>query len=214
MKKRIIGTIAAGLCIVSFTLGTVADEVIKTIKAELRPDFVVEIDDKVETFKNAQGDIVYPILYDGTTYLPIRAIGELMGKTVYWYEDEKRIELKDEKTTVTDADVIITGGSEDVKDKDNSKHHKDIPKVKPDKEKTNNDKINDEALITEEEAKEIAIRKSGLKLSDIDFIEVELDLDNGIYEYSVEIKAGLKEYSADINAKDGKILTWEEDIDD
>ncbi len=207
MKKRIIGIIGATLCIISFTLGTVAHEVIKTIKAELRPDFVIEIDDKVETFKNAQGDVVYPILYDGTTYLPIRAIGELMGKTVYWYEDEKRIELKDEKTTVTDADVIITGDNEEIKNK--LKHEKDTHKEKPDK-----DNIKETNLITEDEAKEIAIRKSGLKLSDIDFIEVELDLDNGIYEYSVEIKAGLKEYTADIRATDGKLLDWEEDIDD
>ncbi|MCC8169326.1 MAG: copper amine oxidase N-terminal domain-containing protein, partial [Oscillospiraceae bacterium] len=47
-------------------------------------------------------------LYEGTTYLPIRAIGEIMGKTVYWYENEKKIELKEAGTTVTDADVIIT----------------------------------------------------------------------------------------------------------
>ncbi|MCD8048132.1 MAG: copper amine oxidase N-terminal domain-containing protein [Clostridia bacterium] len=34
--------------------------------------------------KDSNGDRVYPILRDGTTYLPIRAVGELFGKTVVW----------------------------------------------------------------------------------------------------------------------------------
>ncbi len=34
--------------------------------------------------KDANGERVYPILRDGTTYLPIRAVGELFGKTVVW----------------------------------------------------------------------------------------------------------------------------------
>ena len=36
------------------------------------------------TAKNALGEVVRPILSDGTTYLPIRAIGELFGKKVSW----------------------------------------------------------------------------------------------------------------------------------
>ena len=34
--------------------------------------------------KDALGNRVYPILRDGTTYMPIRAIGEAFGKTVMW----------------------------------------------------------------------------------------------------------------------------------
>ena len=130
MKKRMT-LIMALVIVLSFSTGVISKTVYENIKAQLRPDFVVEIDGEEKEFKNANGERVYPVLYDGTTYLPIRAIGEIMGKTVYWYENEKRIELKDEKedvkTTVTDADVIVT----DEKDK-----HQKEDKIKEDKTKT------------------------------------------------------------------------------
>lgn len=34
--------------------------------------------------KDANGSRVYPIIVDGTTYLPIRAIANAFGKSVYW----------------------------------------------------------------------------------------------------------------------------------
>ena len=94
MKRKITLLTTAVLCVGCIAAGAAANEVIREIKAQLRPDFTIEIDGEVKSFKNAKGETVYPVLYDGTTYLPIRAIGEIMGKTVYWYEDEKRIELE------------------------------------------------------------------------------------------------------------------------
>lgn len=201
MKKK------RGLAIVlvlalAFGTGVAAKEVFENIKAQIRPDFVIEIDGVEREFKNVDGERVYPILHNGTTYLPIRAIGELMEKDVYWYEKDKRIELKDkkDKTTVTDADVIIT---QDGKDKPKDKN-KDSEKEKPDKV----------GYISEESAKKIALDKAELKEDDVSFIKVELDLDDGIWRYEVEFKKGIKEYSAEIKADDGEILDWETDIDD
>lgn len=36
------------------------------------------------TPKDANGTVVEPFIVDGTTYLPVRAVGEAMGKTVDW----------------------------------------------------------------------------------------------------------------------------------
>ena len=83
---------------VGITAGVLAADKIKEIKAYLRPDFTVKIDGQQQVFKNADGEVVYPLVYDGTTYLPVRAIGEIMGKKVYWHENEKRIELKENKS--------------------------------------------------------------------------------------------------------------------
>ena len=107
MKKRTAVFITSIVFVIGLVAGVTALGLIQEIKAQLRPDFTINIDGVTREFKNVNGEVVYPILYEGTTYLPVRAIGELMGKTVNWYEDEKRIELKDEKSTVTDADVII-----------------------------------------------------------------------------------------------------------
>ena len=50
---------------------------------------------------------VYPILYNGSTYLPLRAIGEIMNKEVVWNNSTKTITLSGD-FTVTDADSFET----------------------------------------------------------------------------------------------------------
>lgn len=213
MKKLTAIVLAGTLCAAGIAVRATANAVIKEIKAQLRPDFTVVVDGEKQNFKNANGEEVYPVLYDGTTYLPVRAIGELMGKTVYWYEDDKRIELKEEKTTVTDADVIITGNENDNKDKD-KKQEKVKPEIpeKPEKGKTENPEKNE--FIGKTKAKEAALKKAGLAKKDVTFVKVKLDFDDGIYVYEIEFREGRTEYEIEINAVDGTVISFEKDIDD
>ena len=123
MKKKRNLVIVAVL-VFAFGSGAIAKEAFDVIKAQIRTDFVIEIDGVKRDFKNVDGESVYPLLHDGTTYLPLRAIGEIMGKKVYWYEEDKRIEIKDDNKklpTVTDADVII---EDNTKVKENEKPKK------------------------------------------------------------------------------------------
>lgn len=43
--------------------------------------------------KDGNGDVVNPILENGTTYLPVRAIGEAFGKEVEWVAETKTVKL-------------------------------------------------------------------------------------------------------------------------
>ena len=194
MKKRnlFLGLISIAFLIGGITIGFAAAEYVRTIKAEIRPDITVAVDGEVKNFTNAQGELVYPLLYEGTTYLPVRAIGNLMGKTVYWYENEKKIELKDDKTTVTDADVIV---------KNDEKNNADIK----DSNKT------ETASITVEEAKKIALKKAGFTENDVKFIKAEKDYDNGKLVYEIDFVKDTVEYEAEILASDGSIVKWEID---
>ncbi len=204
MKKRITLLVTVILCIASLTVGVFAKSIIEEIKAQLRPDFTIIIDGEEQTFKTADGEKVYPVLYEGTTYLPIRAIGEMMGKTVYWYEEDKTIEFKDKKSTVTDADVIV-----DKKD--------ETPTVKPDKtdnEEKPTEKPADKKFIGIDKAKSIALKKANLKASEVTFLKAELDADDGVWKYEVEFKKGITEYEADIHAETGTIMKFEKDIND
>ncbi len=189
MKKRKWVAFIAVVLVMGIAVGATAAGLISEIRAEIRKDFEVVIDGKTEQFKNVDGERVYPILYEGTTYLPLRAIGEIMGKKVYWYEDDKRIELKEEQSTVTDADVIVNG------------------EQKPEKPKE------DKAYIGEEKAKKIALDKAGLNENQVKALKVKLDLDDGIRQYEVEFSHNYVEYDVDIDAVDGEILKFEKDID-
>ncbi len=197
MKKKGLALLMAGICTVTFGVGVVADDLIDDIKAQLRRDFTVKIDGDVKEFKNKQGEVVYPVLYDGTTYLPLRAIGEMMGKTVYWYENDKRIELKEGASTVTDADVIVT---------DDVKQENKLPDKKDPEEKD---------FISVGEAKKIALDAFNLDASDVKFRRVELDKDDGVFHYEVKLIAGDVEYEIEIGAVNGVILSREiDDADD
>ena len=92
MKKFKIITITS-LMLASFAISASAISAVQDITAQIRPDYIVEIDKVEQSFENANGDIVYPILYQGTTYIPLRAVGEIMNKNVFFNGDTKTIGL-------------------------------------------------------------------------------------------------------------------------
>lgn len=109
----------ATIMILSFTVGVYANDIIKTITAQLRPDFTIIIDNEKQVFKNADGKIVYPLLYDGTTYLPVRSIGSIMGKNVDWDGDKKLVSLSNPLNDKSNENYIVEN-PDVLKDNDNS----------------------------------------------------------------------------------------------
>lgn len=63
------------------------------IDVEYRPNVKVVIDNKQMNFKNINGDSIYPIMYNGIVYLPIRNIGEIMNKEMKFDEATETILL-------------------------------------------------------------------------------------------------------------------------
>lgn len=70
------------------------------------------------------------------------------------------------------------------------------------------------AVITLEQAKEIALNHAGLTADAAYFEKAELDYDNGIRAYELEFKSGGYEYEYDINAQTGDIVKNKKEIDD
>ncbi len=110
MNKKITAIAATGALALGIVVGASANGIIEKVQAELRGDFVIKTNGQVQTLKNANGEVVYPLLYQGTTYLPVRAISELNNKEVVWYEDTKTVDIVDKQgNTVTDADKVVAG---------------------------------------------------------------------------------------------------------
>ena len=80
----------------------------KEIDLLLNKGLKIEYNEKIQTFTDANGVVVYPLSYNGTTYLPVRAISNMYGATVDWNEVDKRITLAlDENRVAKITDVII-----------------------------------------------------------------------------------------------------------
>ncbi len=69
-------------------------------------------------------------------------------------------------------------------------------------------------LISKEKAQNIALNHAGVKFANAKFLKAELDKDDGVYKYEVSFKYGKYEYDYEINAKTGKIIEFDKDIDD
>ena len=99
MKKR-FAIVTAAIMAAAMAVPTFG-ATIRTADAQLRSDFTIVVDGDEVDFKTSSGDAVYPILYEGTTYLPLRAIGELMGKNVNWDEKNKVITISGERDSTS-----------------------------------------------------------------------------------------------------------------
>lgn len=170
----------------------------KNISVQVRKDFTIVIDGKEETFKTSAGKRIYPLLYDGSTYLPLRAIGQIMDKTVEWDNDTKTVTLTSDGFTVTDADTFG-----DKKDKDT------VTDADTFKDK-DEDKVKDIGL---EKAKKVALKDADLKEKDVTFVTAKVDYDDGRKYYDVEFYYNGMEYDYEISAETGKIIDFDKDFE-
>ncbi len=90
-----------------------------TIPAMAEDNVTVMLDGEVIDCKNAQGVEVPPILVDGTTYLPVRAIANALNLEVTWDDATKSVFINGVSVLAKKTDVInifINGGKFTAKD--------------------------------------------------------------------------------------------------
>ncbi len=160
----------------------------KDVMVQEKPDFTIVIDGDQKEFKTPSGDKVNPIVYNGSTYLPLRAIGQIMGKNVAWDSAEKKVSLAPANSTVTDADSFVTEGEEG----------------------TNLEKGD----IGMGKAKEIALAHAKLDAKDVRFVDTKMDKEDGKKVYEIEFYHGNNEYDYEIDALTGAILSVDHEIED
>lgn len=84
-KKKFVSAIAMTLALLcAFTLGANASGTLQEIKAYLNAGITIKMDGVEQTLKDANGTRIYPITYNGSTYLPVRAVSDMLGVGVDW----------------------------------------------------------------------------------------------------------------------------------
>lgn len=87
--KDVLFGMVLGLLLVAMAVPALAAGV-KTIEANYM-DIKLVVDGVPVTPKDASGKAVEPFVYEGTTYLPVRAVGEALGKDVKWDGETKTV---------------------------------------------------------------------------------------------------------------------------
>lgn len=70
---------------------------------------------------------------------------------------------------------------------------------------------NSDTIISEDEAKGIALKDANLKDSEISKFRIKLERDDGIQKYDIDFNSGKHEYDYEIDATSGKILEKDEE---
>jgi len=77
----------------------------------LKPDVLVMYDFTIQSFHDANGNSVYPIIYNGSVYLPVRAISYLMDEPIIWDGAAKKISIGD--GTVEEEEPVVAEPEEE-----------------------------------------------------------------------------------------------------
>ncbi len=104
LGKRFISLALALVMVFSLTVSANAAAP-ETVTVQLSPNITVKLNGEVQAMTDVNGNPVYPVLYGGTTYLPIRAVGNMLGLDVDWDGATQTVilEKSDGKTTPAKA---------------------------------------------------------------------------------------------------------------
>lgn len=91
-KSKLFLSVAAFMLCASTAISAVT-EVFETISVQLRPDIEIYVNGEALDMKDTNGNDVSPIVYEGTTYVPLRTAAEIAGTNVYWDGNNTDINL-------------------------------------------------------------------------------------------------------------------------
>ena len=137
------------------------------------------------TPRDVTGKVVPVFLYEGTTYVPARAISEALGLNVSFNSATRTVVLSNKSSTGTTNQG--TG--------------------------TTSQGTTSSSYITADRAKQIALADAGLSSSNVVFIRAQQDWDDGRAVYEVEFYSGNIEYDYEIDAITGAIRSADRDVE-
>lgn len=93
IKKSILAIALLVVALTSFTAGAAASGTLEEIAAYLNYGITIKYNGETQKMTDANGTPVYPITYKGTTYLPVRAVSNMLGIGVEWEQATQTVLL-------------------------------------------------------------------------------------------------------------------------
>lgn len=114
MKKYISFLLILILCLCASSVSLAADE---NAQAILNRKVSIVYNNELKEFSDVNGTKVYPLTYQGTTYLPVRAIASLFSIPVEWNGEERMVLLGQgsvSSSTVKTIQNFVSGENEEI----------------------------------------------------------------------------------------------------
>ena len=99
MKKKLVPTLAMTLVLLcGIIIGAAASNGLQAVQAYLNANITIKYDGEPQTLLDANGNRLYPLTYNNSTYLPVRAISKLLGVDVEWDQATQSVLLGRQET--------------------------------------------------------------------------------------------------------------------
>lgn len=104
-KSFLSGMLA--MLLICTMVGTASATVGKVTKELEYRDISVSLDGTKLDLRDAKGNPVEPFMFEGTNYLPVRALAESLGLNVAWDGSTNTVVLTSPKTTLDEQEVLV-----------------------------------------------------------------------------------------------------------
>ncbi|NEW04915.1 hypothetical protein GK047_02640 [Paenibacillus sp. SYP-B3998] len=111
MKKSVFVSTIVAASLIFGSVGVFASSGLEKIQAFLNHDIKFTVDGKAWTPTDSDGNELTPIIYDGSSYVPAKAVAEKMGGSVKWDASSQTIRLTTSSNKSTDGVPYKDGGS-------------------------------------------------------------------------------------------------------
>ena len=106
MKDKLKG-IVLGI-VIGVMLVPTAFAAIGTVTKDLSYDDIkISLNEKIIEPKDANGNKIEPFIIEGTTYLPVRAVGDALGLNVEWEATSKTVLLTDSSKSISTTGKVV-----------------------------------------------------------------------------------------------------------
>lgn len=93
IKKSALAALLASALAAGMAMGATAAGTLQEIKAYLNSGITIQYNGEEQVLKDAQGVRLYPITYNGSTYVPIRAVSDILDVKVEWDQASQTVLL-------------------------------------------------------------------------------------------------------------------------
>ena len=185
MKKAILGFVAGIMAMSSVN-------VIASATKQITASYTVN--DIIINEKNT-GKGQSAFIFEGTTYVPLRLISEILGANVSWDSGKRNVRINFNNTTNTNTNTNNTSTNNNTS---NSNQATASTNSSP-----NATTIYTQKYIGYDKARQIAVNKAGGGT----VVSFSTQLNASTPKYGVEVLYGTKVYKYEINAKTGSIIS-------